>query len=50
MARRIRNVYKKASLNQLTIVMGIANLLRLEPFKYKRKGDSEQLLQDFTRY
>ena len=27
--------------------MGLANLLRPEPFKCKKKGDSEQLLQDF---
>ena len=27
-----------------------ANLLGLEPFKCKRKEDSEQLMQDFTQY
>ena len=30
--------------------MGLANLLRPEPFKCKKKGDSEQLLQDFKEY
>ena len=32
------------------MAMGLANLLRPEPFKCKRKGDSEQLLQDFKQY
>ena len=32
------------------MAMGLANLLRLEPFKCKKKGDSEQLLQDFKAY
>ena len=32
------------------MAMGLANLLRPEPFKCKRKGDSEQLMQDFVQY
>ena len=32
------------------MAMGLANLLRPEPFKCKKKGDSEQLLQDFKQY
>ena len=32
------------------MAMGLANLLRPEPFKCKRKGDSEQLMQDFIEY
>ena len=32
------------------MAMGLANLLRPEPFKCKKKGDSEQLLQDFKEY
>ena len=32
------------------MVMGLANLLRPEPFKCKRRGYSEQLLQYFTQY
>jgi hypothetical protein len=32
------------------MAMGLANLLWPEPFKCKRKGDSEQLLQDFKQY
>ena len=32
------------------MAMGLANLLRPEPFKLKKKGDSEQLLQDFKSY
>ena len=30
--------------------MELANLLGMEPFKCKRKEDSEQLMQDFTQY
>jgi hypothetical protein len=30
--------------------MGLANQLRTEPFKCKKKWDSEQLLQDFKQY
>ena len=32
------------------MVMGLANLLRPEQFKCKRRGYSEQLLQYFTQY
>ena len=32
------------------MAMGLANLLKPEPFRCKKKGDSEQLLQDFKTY
>ena len=32
------------------MAMELATQLRPEPFKCKRKGDSEQLMQDFIKY
>ena len=32
------------------MAMELATQLRPEPFKCKRKGDSEQLMQDFIQY
>ena len=32
------------------MAMELATQLRPEPFKFKQKGDSEQLMQDFIQY
>ena len=43
-------IVEPAKNTPVTMAMGLANLLRPEPFKCKKKGDSEQLLQDFKSY
>ena len=50
MATRIKTNFKRASLNQLTMAMGLAYLHRSEPVKCKQMGDTEQLMQDFIQY